>query len=216
MLQVIMCPESPPEAFVDHYLVLIPCQSFSDFQKMLDLKGVRRNDQNNLLDIFLAKTSLLRDLSDTSVLSGIEMDGSGLVTTSSNVHAGSGNSGVLGFQGITMPTSPNSALAHNLNLFMGSLPMLHGHSMTSTSGAASRVGTPQMGYTSSQQGGGSASASSAASSAGAQAAHAVSSGVASFGSGVSSSAADINKAFGFKKIGRLFSHTSSAASNTSS
>ena len=28
----------PPEEFVKNYLVLIPCQSFSDFQKMLDLK----------------------------------------------------------------------------------------------------------------------------------------------------------------------------------
>jgi hypothetical protein len=38
MLKVIMTPEDPAEDFVNNYLVLIPCQSFSDFQKVLDLK----------------------------------------------------------------------------------------------------------------------------------------------------------------------------------
>lgn len=38
LLKVLMTPEDPPEEFVQHYLLLIPCQSFSDFQKVLDLK----------------------------------------------------------------------------------------------------------------------------------------------------------------------------------
>lgn len=33
-----MTPEDPAEDFVKHYILLIPCQSFSDFQKVLDLK----------------------------------------------------------------------------------------------------------------------------------------------------------------------------------
>ena len=188
MLQVIMCPDDPPAAFVDLYLVLIPCQSFSDFQKMLDLKGVRRTEQNNLLDIFLAKTSLLRDLADSSFLTSIEMDGTGQVQIS-NVGAASA-SGVgqvgasggglgLAFPGI-MPTSPNSALAHNLNLFMGSLPMLQSASVAS--GGSTRAGTPQMGHAGSNQGFG--------------------------GTGPSapqpSSIAE-TRPFGFKQIGRLFS-----------
>lgn len=37
-----MTPEDPADDFVRHYLLLIPCQSFSDFQKVLDLK-VSRN-----------------------------------------------------------------------------------------------------------------------------------------------------------------------------
>lgn len=187
MLQVIMSPESPPEGFVDHYLVLIPCQSFSDFQKMLDLKGVRRNEQNNLLDIFLAKTSLLRDLADTSVLSGIEMDssaGSGSGDRQSGFVPATG----LTFQGI-MPTSPNSALAHNLNILMGSLPMLHSNTTGSSSaGPGSRTGTPQLGYTGSDQ------------------------GRPALGHSSTSSFASDAKSFGFKKIGRLFSNTSSTAS----
>lgn len=165
MLQVIMSPASPAEGFVDHYLVLIPCQSFSDFQKMLDLKGVKRSDQNNLLDIFLARTSLLRDLADTSVLSSLEMDVQGAHTahnpsqSSQQLHSTSVNSSTSPF-GLGLPsimsnsTSPNSALAHNLNMLMHSLPMLHTTSTgansvimgnsASASGTASRSGTPRL------------------------------------------------------------------------
>ncbi|KAK4704757.1 vacuolar protein sorting-associated protein 53, partial [Phenoliferia sp. Uapishka_3] len=74
LLKVIMTPEEPAEEFIKHYLLLIPCQSFSDFQKVLDLKGVRRAEQNNLLDLFLARTSTATGLSDTSVITGLDMD----------------------------------------------------------------------------------------------------------------------------------------------
>ena len=37
-----MTPEEPAEEFVKHYLLLVPCLSFSDFQKVLDLKVRRR------------------------------------------------------------------------------------------------------------------------------------------------------------------------------
>lgn len=43
LLKIIMSPEDPADNFVRHYLALIPCQSFSDFQKVLDLK-VRNPD----------------------------------------------------------------------------------------------------------------------------------------------------------------------------
>lgn len=33
-----MSPEEPAEEFIRHYLMLVPCQSFSDFQKLLELK----------------------------------------------------------------------------------------------------------------------------------------------------------------------------------
>lgn len=217
MLQVIMSPASPPESFVDHYLALIPCQSFSDFQKMLDLKGVKRSEQNNLLDIFLAKTSLLRDLADTSLLTGIEMDGPGsssaitgnanatgmaqMATMTTSVGLGGGMysiggglSGIgLGLPGMHMnmpalPSSPNSALAHNINMLMSSLPMLHGVSNTS-SGPGSRSGTPQLGQGGFGQGGAGTSGNNSA----------ANQGTGSGGSGFS------ERPFGFKKIGRLFS-----------
>ncbi|KAM0747619.1 hypothetical protein T439DRAFT_305380 [Meredithblackwellia eburnea MCA 4105] len=74
LLKVIMIPEEPAEEFIKHYLLLIPCQSFTDFQKVLDLKGVRRAEQNNLLDLFLTRTSVATGLSDTSVITGLDMD----------------------------------------------------------------------------------------------------------------------------------------------
>ncbi|KAI5477878.1 GARP complex subunit Vps53 [Pseudohyphozyma bogoriensis] len=74
LLKVIMTPEEPAEEFVKHYLLLVPCQSFSDFTKVLELKGVRRAEQNNLLDLFLAKTSTATGLSDSSFLSSLDMD----------------------------------------------------------------------------------------------------------------------------------------------
>lgn len=41
LLKVVMTSEEPAEEFVKHYLLLVPCQSFSDFQKVLDLKVCR-------------------------------------------------------------------------------------------------------------------------------------------------------------------------------
>ena len=208
MLQVIMCPDDPPEAFVDLYLVLIPCQSFSDFQKMLDLKGVRRTEQNNLLDLFLAKTSTLKDLQDTSFLTSIDMDGHGISQGGSGGShlkgaigstAGVGQTGTgggigLGFPGIT-PTSPNSALAHNFNLFMSSLPMLQ--TVSAASGVSTRAGTPQLGYTGSSQGQGFTGLGATGSG------HQITSGPGySLGGGFGTGE---GRPFGFKQIGRLFS-----------
>lgn len=233
MLQVIMFPSTPNEEFVDHYLILIPCQSFGDFQKILDLKGINnsRKELNNLLDLFLAKTSLLRDLSDTSILTGIEMDGSsgagpftagttshasGLSSNSLTPGSGSGGGGGalaaglgLGFPGgLHLPTtSPNSALAHNLNLLMGSLPILQGAggsggsgiggSKDSGSGQPTRSGTPQLVSTGSFSSNVGGAAISGLVNAGAA-------GVAGWDPGPT------NRAFGFKKIGRLFSKDSSS------
>ncbi|SGY14176.1 BQ5605_C010g06090 [Microbotryum silenes-dioicae] len=120
LLKVIMTPEEPAEEFVKNYLVLVPCQSFSDFQKVLDLKGVRRAEQNNLLDIFLARTSTATGLDDTSFLTSLDMDpnatfqspsGSGVSSpllgssnTNSNALGGSmgGGGGFLGLGASTL------------------------------------------------------------------------------------------------------------------
>ncbi|PLW56943.1 hypothetical protein PCANC_01209 [Puccinia coronata f. sp. avenae] len=87
LLKVIMSPDEPPEEFVKHYLLLVPCQSFSDFQKVLDFKGGKPQEQNRLLDVFLALTSVQPDLADSSFLSSIDMnpDGGGGGTSASGV-----------------------------------------------------------------------------------------------------------------------------------
>ncbi|EIW70404.1 hypothetical protein TREMEDRAFT_68035 [Tremella mesenterica DSM 1558] len=74
MLKVILAPDDPPEGFVQNYCLLIADRSFSNFQKVLDLKGTPRTDQQKLLDIFLSVTSTKDDLADTSFLTAIDMD----------------------------------------------------------------------------------------------------------------------------------------------
>lgn len=92
---------------------------------MLDLKGVRRTEQNALLDIFLAKTSTMRELSDTSFLSTMDME--------PNLSAS-----------LAQPTSPAASMPAPGGLFTGALG---GFSMitsgsNSSSLAPSRTGTP--------------------------------------------------------------------------
>ncbi|GAA6017952.1 hypothetical protein JCM10207_002717 [Rhodosporidiobolus poonsookiae] len=126
LLKVIMSPEDPAEEFVKHYLLLVPCQSFSDFQKVLDLKGVRRADQNHLLDLFLAKTSTATGLTDTSFLTTLDMDPSSNSLTSPSA------------SGLNSPVAAPSGAG---SLF-SSLPMLPG---SGGSRDGSRAGTPVLG-----------------------------------------------------------------------
>jgi hypothetical protein len=78
MLKVILAPDEPREGFVQNYCLLIGDRSFTNFQKILDLKGTPRADQQKLVDIFLGVTSAKDDLADTSFLTALDMDpGSG-------------------------------------------------------------------------------------------------------------------------------------------
>ncbi|KAL7421623.1 Vacuolar protein sorting-associated protein 53 [Cryptotrichosporon argae] len=74
MLKVILAPDDPPEGFVQNYCLLIGDRSFTNFQKILDLKGTPRTDQQKLLDIFLSVTSANAELADTSFLTPLDMD----------------------------------------------------------------------------------------------------------------------------------------------
>ncbi|KLT40600.1 hypothetical protein CC85DRAFT_287322 [Cutaneotrichosporon oleaginosum] len=74
MLKVILAPDDPPEGFVQNYCLLIGDRSFTNFQKILDLKGTARADQQKLVDIFLSVTGTKDDLADTSFLTGLDMD----------------------------------------------------------------------------------------------------------------------------------------------
>ncbi|KAK0551814.1 Vacuolar protein sorting-associated protein 53 [Tilletia horrida] len=74
LLRVIMIPESPPEDLVNGYIEKIKDRSFSNFQKILDLKGVRRMDQNGLMDKFLAISSQHESLANDSFLTSLDMD----------------------------------------------------------------------------------------------------------------------------------------------
>ncbi|KAF7797607.1 hypothetical protein EIP86_008807 [Pleurotus ostreatoroseus] len=74
LLKVIMTPVDPVEGFVLNYTLLIADASLSNFQKILDLKGTPRTEQNDLVDSFLQITSTKTDLDSTSFLSSLDMD----------------------------------------------------------------------------------------------------------------------------------------------
>ncbi|KAG6853779.1 hypothetical protein C0991_001490 [Blastosporella zonata] len=74
LLKVIVTPVDPPEGFILNYTLLIGDASFSNFQKILDLKGTPKGQQNALLDAFLTITSTKTDLDSTSFLSSLDME----------------------------------------------------------------------------------------------------------------------------------------------
>ncbi|KZT29143.1 hypothetical protein NEOLEDRAFT_1056915 [Neolentinus lepideus HHB14362 ss-1] len=74
LLKVIVTPVDPPDGFILNYILLIGDDSFSNFQKILDLKGTPKAEQNSLLDSFVTTTSTKPDLESTSFLSSLDMD----------------------------------------------------------------------------------------------------------------------------------------------
>jgi hypothetical protein len=54
LLKTLQVRPSPPESLVQAYLIHIADKSDTNFRKILDLKGVRRADQNSLMDLFQA------------------------------------------------------------------------------------------------------------------------------------------------------------------
>ncbi|KAN0091332.1 Vps53-like, N-terminal domain containing protein [Tylopilus felleus] len=74
LLKVIVTPVDPPEGFILNYTLVIGDASFSNFQKILDLKGTPKMEQNSLLDSFLTITSTKTDLETTSFLTSLDMD----------------------------------------------------------------------------------------------------------------------------------------------
>ncbi|KAF9241838.1 Vps53-like protein [Melanogaster broomeanus] len=73
LLKVIVTPVDPPEGFILNYTLLVGDASFSNFQKILDLKGTPKTEQNSLLDSFLTITSTKTDLESTSFLTSLDM-----------------------------------------------------------------------------------------------------------------------------------------------
>ncbi|KAI5123978.1 hypothetical protein M0805_006390 [Coniferiporia weirii] len=74
LLKVIIPPADPPEGFILNYTLLVGDASFSNFQKVLDLKGTPRTEQNDLLDSFVTIISTKPELEATSFLSSLDMD----------------------------------------------------------------------------------------------------------------------------------------------
>ncbi|XP_054857331.1 vacuolar protein sorting-associated protein 53 homolog [Eublepharis macularius] len=52
ILKVVMAPHEPPVVFVDNYIKLLADCSPDTFQKILDMKGLKRSEQSSMLDLF--------------------------------------------------------------------------------------------------------------------------------------------------------------------
>uniref|UniRef100_H0ZAE4 Vacuolar protein sorting-associated protein 53 homolog n=1 Tax=Taeniopygia guttata TaxID=59729 RepID=H0ZAE4_TAEGU len=52
ILKVVMAPHEPPVVFVDNYIKLLADCSADTFQKILDMKGLKRSEQSSMLDLF--------------------------------------------------------------------------------------------------------------------------------------------------------------------
>jgi hypothetical protein len=52
LLKTLQVRSSPPEALVQAYLIHIGDRSDTNFRKILELKGVRKQDQNGLIELF--------------------------------------------------------------------------------------------------------------------------------------------------------------------
>ncbi|KAG8859608.1 Vacuolar protein sorting-associated protein 53 [Serendipita sp. 411] len=104
ILKVVSAPVDPQEPFIMNYIILIGDSSFSNFQKILDLKGIPGIAQNNLLDHFLTTTSTKDDLPSTSFLSALDMDPSTTqITTRPSLTDSGTNTPRSGTPGITTP-----------------------------------------------------------------------------------------------------------------
>ena len=87
LLKTLQVRPSPPEALVQAYLIHIADKSDVNFRKILDLKGVRKQDQGQLVELFIAHKSGPRNesLPQYSAFLTSLMINNGTATTTGNL-----------------------------------------------------------------------------------------------------------------------------------
>ncbi|XP_067032870.1 vacuolar protein sorting-associated protein 53 homolog [Acropora muricata] len=55
ILKVVMSPHDPVVGFIDNYIKLMEDTETSNFQKLLDMKGLKRSEQHNMLELFRSR-----------------------------------------------------------------------------------------------------------------------------------------------------------------
>ncbi|XP_065054602.1 vacuolar protein sorting-associated protein 53 homolog [Rhopilema esculentum] len=58
ILKVVMSPHDPPGGFVENYIKLLNDSDTANFQKLLEMKGLKRNEQHSMLELFRSKISV--------------------------------------------------------------------------------------------------------------------------------------------------------------
>lgn len=52
IIKVVMAPISPPNTFIEQFLKLLPDSNLIEFHKILDMKGLKRAEQSNLVELY--------------------------------------------------------------------------------------------------------------------------------------------------------------------
>lgn len=52
IIKIVMAPIHPHQSFTEQYLKLLPESSIQEFQRVLDMKGIKRLDQTQILEVF--------------------------------------------------------------------------------------------------------------------------------------------------------------------
>ncbi|KRZ43116.1 Vacuolar protein sorting-associated protein 53 -like protein [Trichinella pseudospiralis] len=71
ILKLVMAPVDEPGTFVEHYINFLPESDVVEFQKILDMKSVRKNEQTTIMDIFREKKAALDSNNDLSADGGV-------------------------------------------------------------------------------------------------------------------------------------------------
>ncbi|CAM0142840.1 Vacuolar protein sorting-associated protein 53 [Umbelopsis sp. WA50703] len=66
ILKTVMTPPDPVDGFIESYVFLIADKSLANFHKIMDLKGIRKVDQPQLVEAFQKRTSNVENLSESS------------------------------------------------------------------------------------------------------------------------------------------------------
>ena len=132
ILKTLQVRPSPPEALVQAYLIHIADKSDTNFRKLLDLKGLKRQDQSQLMDLFQAHRSSPRNEN---------LQQSSPILTPLNIPAGNT---------VHLPTGIGS-LSHAASLSTSNLPSRFDPStfgsaiITAARDGVDRLGTPGLG-----------------------------------------------------------------------
>ncbi|KAG9063912.1 Vacuolar protein sorting-associated protein 53 [Linnemannia hyalina] len=66
ILKTAMSPHEPYDMFIDHYFLLISDRNLGNFQRILELKGLKRTEQQQMVDAFQKKQTGMDNLQENS------------------------------------------------------------------------------------------------------------------------------------------------------
>lgn len=66
ILKSVMAPSEPQQAFVENYLRLNPERDLETFRMVVEMKGYKKNEINNFLEIFKSKLASINSFTATS------------------------------------------------------------------------------------------------------------------------------------------------------